>query len=102
MGKWQFLEYRPSSDDKVFRVALRLLVKLSEASQTLPTGLFIKGVSRLDEEARFLGGFADIYRASYQAYGSEPKNVALKRLRISQKTNQEYQEFRRVGFFLSI
>ncbi|KAJ7890486.1 hypothetical protein B0H14DRAFT_2241797, partial [Mycena olivaceomarginata] len=45
--------------------ARRLLVKLSEASDTLPTSLFIRGVSGLDKEATFGGTFGDIYRASF-------------------------------------
>ncbi|KAF7370567.1 hypothetical protein MSAN_00689100 [Mycena sanguinolenta] len=60
--------------------ARRLLVKLSEASDTLPTSLFIKGVSNLDKEATFGGTFGDIYRASYQG-----EDVALKRIRVFQR-----------------
>ncbi|KAJ6518846.1 kinase-like domain-containing protein [Mycena sanguinolenta] len=60
--------------------ARRLLVKLSEASDTLPTSLFIKGVSNLDKEATFGGTFGDIYRASY-----EGEDVALKRIRVFQR-----------------
>ncbi|KAJ6581547.1 kinase-like domain-containing protein [Mycena capillaripes] len=60
--------------------ARRLLVKLSEASDTLPSSLFIRGVSRLDKEATFGGTFGDIYRASYQG-----QDVALKRIRVFQR-----------------
>ncbi|KAJ7185720.1 hypothetical protein C8R46DRAFT_857801, partial [Mycena filopes] len=45
--------------------ARRLLVKLSQASDTLPSSLFIEGVSCLESEATFGGAFGDIYRASY-------------------------------------
>ncbi|KAJ7115954.1 kinase-like domain-containing protein [Mycena epipterygia] len=70
-----------SADDEGFTLkARRLLVKLSEASDILPSSLFIQGVSRLDKEATFGGTFGDIYRASYQG-----QDVALKRIRVFQR-----------------
>ncbi|KAJ7833478.1 kinase-like domain-containing protein [Mycena leptocephala] len=69
------------SEDGGFTLkARRLLVKLSEASDMLPTCLFIQGVSRLDKEATFGGSFGDIYRASYHG-----QDVALKRIRVFQR-----------------
>ncbi|KAF8216543.1 kinase-like domain-containing protein [Mycena galopus ATCC 62051] len=65
--------------------ARRLLVKLSEASDTLPKSLFIRGVSNLDKEATFGGTFGDIYRASY---GGE--DVALKRIRVFQRDSARH------------
>ncbi|KAK7045989.1 hypothetical protein VNI00_006984 [Paramarasmius palmivorus] len=59
----------------------RLLVKLSEAQDILPSSLFIKGVKRQDSDAHLGGSFGDIYRATYR--GSE---VAIKRIRIFQDT----------------
>jgi hypothetical protein len=55
----------------------RQLLKLCESCNKLPTSLFVIGVRRLEPEAIFGGGFADIYRASLQ-----DDVVALKRLRI--------------------
>jgi hypothetical protein len=60
--------------------ARRSLVKLSEASDTLPSSLFIRGVSRVDMDATFGGSFGDIYRASYHR-----QDVALKRIRVFQR-----------------
>ncbi|KAJ7281522.1 kinase-like domain-containing protein [Mycena rebaudengoi] len=70
-----------SAEDEDFTLkARRLLVKLSEASDTLPSSLFIQGVARVDQEATFGGTFGDIYRASYQG-----EDVALKRIRVFQR-----------------
>ncbi|KAK7025281.1 hypothetical protein R3P38DRAFT_2953753 [Favolaschia claudopus] len=61
--------------------ARRLLVKLSEASDTLPTSLFITGgVSNLDKEATFGGSFGDIHRATLNG-----ADVAVKRIRVFQR-----------------
>jgi hypothetical protein len=81
------------SEDEGFTLkARRLLVKLSEASDTLPSSLFIQGVSRLDSEATFGGTFGDIYRASYQG-----QDVALKRIRVFQRDSGRHK-IRQVGF----
>ncbi|KAJ6597256.1 hypothetical protein DFH09DRAFT_877194, partial [Mycena vulgaris] len=45
--------------------ARRLIVRLSEARDQLPSSLFITGVADRDEHPTFWGGFGDIYRASY-------------------------------------
>ncbi|KAJ6538341.1 kinase-like domain-containing protein [Mycena vulgaris] len=56
--------------------ARRLMRKMSEAHDQLPSSLFIRGVNDHDEHPTFGGGFGDVYRASYQ-----DKMVALKRIR---------------------
>ncbi|KAJ7195884.1 ankyrin repeat-containing domain protein [Mycena rebaudengoi] len=56
--------------------ARRIIRKLSEASDKLPSSLFITGVTGRDEHATFGGGFGDIYQASYAG-----KTVALKHIR---------------------
>ncbi|KAJ7646740.1 hypothetical protein FB45DRAFT_180933 [Roridomyces roridus] len=56
--------------------AQRIIRKLSEASDRLPSSLFIEGVVERDVHPTFGGGFSDVYRASY-----DKKPVALKRLR---------------------
>ncbi|KAJ7147395.1 kinase-like domain-containing protein, partial [Mycena filopes] len=58
------------------RRAHRILRKLSESSDRLPSSLFLSGVTDREEQPTFVGDFADIYRASY---GS--KTVALKHMR---------------------
>ncbi|KAF7326860.1 Kinase-like protein [Mycena venus] len=58
------------------RMARRIIRKLSEACDRLPSSLFITGVSGRDEHPNFGGGFGDVYRASH-----ENQPVALKRLR---------------------
>ncbi|KAJ7113128.1 kinase-like domain-containing protein [Mycena epipterygia] len=59
--------------------ARRLIVRLSEASDQLPSSLFITGVTEHDEHPTFHGGFGDVFRASYNG-----KPVALKRIRMFQ------------------
>ncbi|KAF8174708.1 kinase-like domain-containing protein [Mycena galopus ATCC 62051] len=58
------------------RMALRIIRKLSESCDMLPSSLFIIGVHGRDEHPSFGGGFGDIYRASYG-----DQRVALKRMR---------------------
>ncbi|KAF8150277.1 kinase-like domain-containing protein [Mycena galopus ATCC 62051] len=58
------------------RMVSRLIRKLSELCDRLPSSLFIAGVNDHDEHACFAGGFGEIYRASYGE-----QRVALKRMR---------------------
>ncbi|KAF7331215.1 Kinase-like protein [Mycena sanguinolenta] len=58
------------------RMALRIVRKLSESCDRLPSSLFIVGIEGRDEHPTFGGGFGDIYRASYGG-----QRVALKRMR---------------------
>jgi len=67
----------------------RLLVKLSEASDTLPSSLFIKGIKLLENNAEYGGGFADIFRAEYRG-----ERVALKRLRIFESQVKRHETHR--------
>ncbi|KAJ7442152.1 hypothetical protein B0H11DRAFT_2094674, partial [Mycena galericulata] len=45
--------------------ARRIIRKLSESCDKLPSSLFITGIAGRDEHPTFGGGFGDIYRASY-------------------------------------
>ncbi|KAJ7729367.1 kinase-like domain-containing protein [Mycena olivaceomarginata] len=63
--------------------ARRLVVRLSAASDQLPSSLFITGVTGHDDQPTFRGGFGDVYRASYGG-----NTVALKRIRIFQLNTQ--------------
>ncbi|KAF7366667.1 hypothetical protein MSAN_00924600 [Mycena sanguinolenta] len=63
--------------------ARRLVVRLSAASDQLPSSLFITGVTDHDEQPTFRGGFGDVYRAS-----RGDKTVALKRIRMFQSNTQ--------------
>ncbi|KAF7336040.1 Kinase-like protein [Mycena sanguinolenta] len=56
--------------------ARKLLQKVSEAQEQLPSSLFITGVNDHDDCPTFAGSFGDVYRASYQG-----RMVALKRIR---------------------
>ncbi|KAJ7926699.1 hypothetical protein B0H13DRAFT_1972234 [Mycena leptocephala] len=58
------------------RQARRLIRKLSESCDKLPSSLFITGVSGREESPMFGGGFTDVYRA---VYGGQ--TVALKHMR---------------------
>jgi hypothetical protein len=74
--------------------ARRLVVRLSAASDQLPSSLFITGVTGHDEQPTFRGGFGDVYRASYGG-----NTVALKRIRIFQlNTQSELKHIRLVNF----
>jgi hypothetical protein len=64
--------------------ARRMIIKLSEACDKLPSSLFITGVSERDHDATFGGGFGDIYRASYGG-----KTVALKRMRMFHRGSEQ-------------
>ncbi|KAJ6585722.1 hypothetical protein B0H19DRAFT_1110590 [Mycena capillaripes] len=57
-------------------MARRLMRKLSEACDQLPSSLFITGVNGHEDHPTFAGGFGDIFRASHGE-----KLVALKRMR---------------------
>ncbi|KAF7373372.1 Kinase-like protein [Mycena sanguinolenta] len=58
------------------QAARRITRKLSEASDKLPSSLFIVGVNGQDVHPSFGGGYGDIYLASYR-----DQRVALKRMR---------------------
>ncbi|KAJ6554035.1 kinase-like domain-containing protein, partial [Mycena vulgaris] len=58
------------------RKARRIIRKLSESCDKLPSALFIPGVSGREDHPTFGGGYGDIYRATY---GN--KTVALKHMR---------------------
>ncbi|KAJ7181392.1 hypothetical protein C8R43DRAFT_941238 [Mycena crocata] len=77
---------RGSLPESKYRLkARRLLQKLGEVGEVLPSTLFITGVNDHDEHPTFGGGFGDVYRASYDG-----KPVALKRIRTltSEATSQ--------------
>ncbi|KAJ7788554.1 kinase-like domain-containing protein [Mycena olivaceomarginata] len=58
------------------RMARRIIRKLSASCDTLPTSLFITGITGKDQHPTFGGAYGDIYRASYNQ-----KPVALKYMR---------------------
>ncbi|KAF7374477.1 Kinase-like protein [Mycena sanguinolenta] len=61
------------------RMARRIIRKLACRSDTLPSALFITGITGKAEHPTFGGGFADIFRASYNN-----RIVALKYMRVIQ------------------
>jgi hypothetical protein len=58
------------------RQARRIIRKLSESCDSLPSSLFITGVTGREDHPTFAGGFGDIFRATY-----DNKTVALKHMR---------------------
>ncbi|TFK43201.1 kinase-like domain-containing protein [Crucibulum laeve] len=74
------LDRNKLQDVELQRIAQRLVMKLCEKANTLPSSLVIEGVELRERDAIYGGGFADIYRGSYQG-----KDVALKRMRIFQR-----------------
>ncbi|KAJ7269803.1 hypothetical protein C8J57DRAFT_1066459, partial [Mycena rebaudengoi] len=73
--------------------ARRIVLKLSEACDKLPSSLFITGVTGRDEHATFGGGFGDIYRAKYAG-----KTVALKHVRTFHR-DADLRRIRLVSLF---
>ncbi|KAJ6542579.1 hypothetical protein B0H19DRAFT_957545 [Mycena capillaripes] len=57
-------------------MARRIIRKLSEACDRLPSALFIAGVTGKEEHPTFGGGYGDIYRATHT-----DRTVALKYMR---------------------
>ena len=77
------------------RMSLRiLLVKLSKSSTKLPSSLFLNGILCFDRNSVDGGGFADIFRGTYN---EQP--VALKRLRVF-KTDADLEKSQRVRLLL--
>ncbi|KAJ7449255.1 kinase-like domain-containing protein [Mycena latifolia] len=70
--------------------ARRLIVKLSEACDLLPSSLTIRGVEHKSMDPLAGGSYGDIFHAQYQGIG-----VALKRLRFFQADSAENLETRR-------
>ncbi|KAJ6588772.1 kinase-like domain-containing protein, partial [Mycena capillaripes] len=64
--------------------ARRLILKLSEACDGLPSSLYITGISGRSNHAIFGGGFGDTYQASYAG-----KTVALKHLRTFNRDTEQ-------------
>ncbi|KAJ7778424.1 hypothetical protein B0H16DRAFT_1846712, partial [Mycena metata] len=58
------------------QMARRIIGKLSAACDKLPSSLFIAGVNGREEYPIFVGGYGEIYRATYSA-----QTVALKYIR---------------------
>lgn len=74
--------------------ARRLIVRLSEACDLLPSSLAIDGVEDTSLHPLFGGTFGDIYKAQFQG-----NHVALKRLRLFQMDSAENLQNRRVCLF---
>ncbi|KAK7007550.1 kinase-like protein [Favolaschia claudopus] len=70
--------------------ARKLMQRISEAHDQLPTSLFITGVYDRDEHPTFAGGFGEVYRAFHGG-----KCIALKRLRTftSESGNAKRMKF---------
>ncbi|KAJ6542173.1 kinase-like domain-containing protein [Mycena vulgaris] len=78
-----FLDVVQAALDKGFLIAQkhsqkagRIIRKLSESCDTLPSSLFVTGVTGREQHPTFGGGYGDIYRASYGI-----TTVALKHMR---------------------
>jgi hypothetical protein len=61
----------------------KLLIRLVDRFQCLPPTLFLSGVRWVSKDAVDAGGYADIFRGTYQG-----KEVALKRLRVFRADNE--------------
>ncbi|KAJ6534228.1 kinase-like domain-containing protein [Mycena capillaripes] len=70
-------------DSEAIRKARRLMGKLCEKCDKLPSSLIIHGVTQRDEHVSCPGGYGDVFRAVYQG-----KPVALKYMRVFQDTDQ--------------
>jgi hypothetical protein len=77
------------------RRAQRMVRKLSEASDNLPSSLFITGVTGREKYPTSGGGFADIYRCRYNNQA-----VALKQIRQFVR-GADVRQMRSVSFNLA-
>ncbi|KDQ52433.1 hypothetical protein JAAARDRAFT_210588 [Jaapia argillacea MUCL 33604] len=84
--------------------AYRLLIKLSSASNRLPSALFVRGIELTTNTPVCGGGFADIFRGVYTSRTSQDvaqsvnvpaTQVAIKRLRVFQSTKQQIVTYRK-------
>lgn len=83
------------SSDMEYRYGIRrLLVRLSSESGVLPTSLFLTGIDCDDKEPFGMGGYADIFRATYK---TQP--VILKRLRVylNSRNSEEFTAVSPIG-----
>ncbi|KAJ7044734.1 kinase-like domain-containing protein [Mycena alexandri] len=71
--------------------ARRLLIRLSEAAEILPSSLAILGVNNKSTDPLFGGAFGDVYDAKY-----EGNRVALKRLRLFHADGEDGEESRQI------
>jgi hypothetical protein len=82
------------SHDELFerqhRIAIYLLIKLASNSGELPPSLFLSGVEIATRDPDAVGGFADIFRGTYQGVA-----VAIKRLRLSTAGRDDIHKVRR-------
>ncbi|KAJ7924652.1 hypothetical protein B0H13DRAFT_2315167 [Mycena leptocephala] len=69
-------------------MARKLMQKLSEAYDQLPSSLFINGVHDPDKDPTFAGGFGDVYHASYRG-----ERVALKHIRTFKDESRKPKNF---------
>jgi len=74
-----------SEDPNVLCKARRLRQKLSNACHLMPDSLCLDGVQISDSEPSYCGGFADIFKGSHRE-----RDVAVKRLRVTQRTQGHY------------
>jgi hypothetical protein len=74
-----------SEDPSALRKARRLRHKLSNACHLMPDSLRLEGVHVSNREPVYCGGFADIFKGSY-----EGRDVAVKRLRVTQRTQGDH------------
>ncbi|KAK7046643.1 kinase-like domain-containing protein [Favolaschia claudopus] len=73
----EVLNWGTLPDAALRRKGRRLLQKVTQAQEQLPSSLFIEGVSDHDQDPSFHGGFGDVFQALYQN-----RAVALKRIRM--------------------
>lgn len=85
---YQALDKVSFSDGQFNRRVHRLLVKLSEICDKIPSSLFITGV-HAEIHTSFRGTFSNVFQASYQH-----QMVAIKRMRIFQTSENRLDIFR--------
>jgi hypothetical protein len=80
-----------TEDDTVRRRGNRLLHKLAQKCDKLPSSLVLENIVLLEREPSCIGGFADVFQASYRG-----QLVALKRLRRFQNP-ENYEKVQKVN-----
>jgi hypothetical protein len=75
-------------NDSLFRGGFYILIRLAEYSGQLPPSLSLSGIQVTDAVLPVTyGGFADIFRGSYQH-----TEVALKRMRVALAARQKFRK----------
>ncbi|THH28470.1 hypothetical protein EUX98_g5717 [Antrodiella citrinella] len=78
---------------------LRLACRVANHFDFLPSSLFLTNVVCTETENRGAGGFADVFYGTYRKRGAEIVQVAIKRVRINDASQEDQRMKRKRAFF---